>query len=262
MTTRFTILGCGSSGGVPRVGGDWGRCDPGEPTNRRRRCALLIEKDGDDGATRVLVDTGPDMREQLLSANVPMLDAVVYTHAHADHLHGIDDLRGLALAIRSRVDIYMDRKTLKRAREAFGYCFEGAAGYPPILNANEIAPGRELTIDGAGGPVTLMPFAQRHGRIETLGFRIGDLAYSSDLHDVPMDTLPHLEALKVWIVDALRYKGHSSHFTVGQALDWIARVEAERAVLTNLNQDLDYATLKAELPPHVEPAYDMMVVVP
>ncbi|MEM7696481.1 MAG: MBL fold metallo-hydrolase [Pseudomonadota bacterium] len=262
MTTRFTILGCGSSGGVPRVGGDWGRCDPSEPKNRRRRCALLIEKGAGDATTRILVDTGPDMREQLLSAGVPSLDAVVYTHAHADHLHGIDDLRGLALASRARVDVYMDRETQARARDAFGYCFEGAAGYPPILNANEIAPGRELTIHGPGGAVTMMPFAQRHGRIESLGFRIGDLAYSSDLHDIPMDTLPHLEGLKMWIVDALRYKAHSSHFTVEQALEWIARVKAERAVLTNLHQDLDYQTLKAALPPHVEPAYDMMVLVP
>jgi len=263
MTLRFTILGCGSSGGVPRIGGDWGVCDPTNPRNRRRRCALLVERTGADGGkTRVLVDTGPDMREQLLDAQVPRLDAVVYTHSHADHLHGIDDLRGLAIADRRRIDVFMDAATLRRAREAFGYCFEGASGYPPILNAATLTPGEPLTVDGPGGAVTMTPFAQWHGRIVSLGFRFGDVAYSSDLHDLPLDSLPHLEALSLWIVDALRYRAHSSHFNVDEALGWIERVGAARAVLTNLHQDLDYETLRRSLPPHVEPAYDMMVLVP
>ncbi len=257
---RVTILGCGSSGGVPRVGGEWGACDPANPKNRRRRCALLVERVGGSGVTRVLIDTGPDMREQLLSAGVADLDAVAYTHPHADHLHGIDDLRGLALAHHRRVDVYMDSETLARAREAFGYCFNGAKGYPPILNANVIAPGETLTVDGAGGPLTLLPFAQHHGRITSLGFRIGDLAYSSDLHDLPADTLPHLAGLKIWIVDALRYTTHSSHFTVEQALEWSERIGTERAVLTNLHHDLDYDALNASIPDWAEPAYDMMVL--
>ncbi|WMS42188.1 MBL fold metallo-hydrolase [Acuticoccus sp. MNP-M23] len=262
MTTRFTILGCGSSGGVPRVGGDWGACDPDNPKNRRRRCALLIERTGSGGTTRVLIDTGPDMREQLLSAGVPRLDAAVYTHPHADHLHGIDDLRGFAMAEKRRVDVYMDDETLARATAAFGYCFEGASGYPPILNAQTIVAGEPFSIDGDGGPVTLTPFNQLHGRIMSLGFRIGDLAYSSDLHDLPAASLPHLEGLDVWILDALRYKAHSSHLNVEQALAWVARMAPGRAVLTNLHQDLDYETLKNETPAHVEPAYDMMVLVP
>lgn len=257
---RFTILGCGSSGGVPRVGGDWGKCDPANPKNRRRRCALLVERVGEGGTTRVLIDTGPDMREQLLSADVADLDAVAYTHAHADHLHGIDDLRGLALAHRKRVDVYMDANTMERAREAFGYCFAGAFGYPPILNAHEIAAGTPLTVDGAGGPLTLLPFAQEHGRIISLGYRVGDLAYSSDLHDLPAETLPHLAGLKVWIVDALRYTTHSSHFTVEQAVEWSERIGTERAVLTNLHHDLDYEALNAGTPDWVEPAFDMMVL--
>ena len=257
---RFTILGCGSSGGVPRVGGDWGACDPTNPKNRRRRCALLVEQVARSGVTRVLIDTGPDMREQLLSANVGRLDGVFYTHAHADHLHGIDDLRGFALAERRRMDVYMDRYTMGRARDAFGYCFEGASGYPPILNAHEIAPGVPVTIEGEGGDLILTPFAQAHGGIESLGYRVGDLAYSSDLHDVPMDSLPYLADLKVWIVDALRYRAHSSHFNVTQALDWIERVGAERAILTNLHQDLDYEALAARLPANVTPAYDMMPI--
>lgn len=257
---RFTILGCGSSGGVPRVGGEWGRCDPSNPKNRRRRCALLIEQVAPFGTTRVLVDTGPDVREQLLSANVSHLDAVVYTHAHADHLHGIDDLRGLALAMQRRVPVHMDRATLARAEEAFGYCFKGAAGYPPILDAHEVHPGAALTVEGAGGPLTLMPFAQEHGRIESLGWRVGDVAYSSDLSDIPLDALCHVEGLAVWIIDALRFKTHSSHLSVEQALDWLTRMKARRGVLTNLHQDLDYEMLKASLPQNVEPAYDMMVL--
>ncbi len=257
---RFTILGCGSSGGVPRVGGEWGACDPANPKNRRRRCSLLIERVNGAGTTRVLIDTGPDMREQLLSADVSDLDAVCYTHPHADHLHGIDDLRGLAMAHRRRVDVYMDRSTLERAREAFGYCFNGAMGYPPILNAHEITPGEPLTVDGAGGPLTLMPFLQHHGRIDSLGFRAGDVAYSSDLHDLPTSSLQHLADLDVWIVDALRHKTHSSHFTVEQALDWSERIGARRAVLTNLHHDLDYDALMDLVPEWAEPAYDMMVL--
>jgi len=262
MTLRITILGCGSSGGVPRTDGHWGACDPANPKNRRRRCSLLVERVAEAGTTRVLVDTGPDMREQLLSANVPWLDAVVYTHPHADHIHGIDDLRGLALANQRRVDVYLDQPTLDRLMEAFGYCFKGAAGYPPILNATLIEPFQPLMVHGAGGPITLTPFTQRHGRINSLGLRIGDIAYSSDLHDLPPETLPFLEGLDVWIVDALRYKVHASHFTVQQALEWIERLGARRGILTNLHQDLDYDILKSELPVHVEPAYDMMVLVP
>ncbi|MEM6762101.1 MAG: MBL fold metallo-hydrolase [Pseudomonadota bacterium] len=260
MTLRFTILGCGSSGGVPRIGGDWGACDPKNPKNRRRRCSLLVERIGRDGITRVLVDTGPDVREQLLEAKVPRVDAVVYTHAHADHLHGIDDLRGLAFVERKRVDVFMDADTLDRAHEAFGYCFKGAAGYPPILNAALVAAGKTLVIDGPGGSVTLLPFEQSHGRITSLGFRIGGLAYSSDLHDLPARSQPFLSGLSVWIVDALRYKPHSSHFNVDQALEWAERLGVERAILTNLHQDLDYEVLRRSLPAWAVPAHDMLVV--
>lgn len=260
MSLRVSILGCGSSGGVPRTGGDWGVCDPANPKNRRRRCSMLVERVSAGGITRVLVDTGPDMREQLLDADVPWLDAVVYTHPHADHIHGIDDLRGLALANKARVDVYMDQPTHERLMAAFGYCFEGAVGYPPILDATVIEPYVPLTVQGAGGPVTLTPFSQIHGRIVSLGYRIGDLAYSSDLHDIPDETLPFLKNLDVWIVDALRYKRHPSHFSVEEALGWIARMGARRGILTNLHHDLDYEVLSDELPAHVEPAYDMMVL--
>lgn len=261
MRHRFTILGCGSSGGVPRMDGEWGACDPDNPKNRRRRCSLLVEQIAEGGTTRVLVDTGPDLREQMLSAGVGDLDAVVYTHPHADHLHGIDDLRALALARRRRVDVYMDAPTLGRAREAFAYCFEAMAeGYPPILNAHVVRAGEAVTVDGDGGPLRLLPFEQVHGRIPSLGWRVGDLAYSSDLNDLPEFSLPLLAGLEVWIVDALRYARHSSHFTVEQALDWSERLGVKRAVLTNLHQDLDYDRLAAALPPFATPAYDMMAV--
>lgn len=258
---RFTILGCASSGGVPRIDGDWGRCDPSNPKNRRRRCSLLIERHAHGGVTRVLVDTGPDMREQLLSARVPRIDAVVYTHAHADHIHGIDDLRALSLAERRRIDVYMDAATLARAEEAFAYCFKPVAqGYPPILEPHVVTPGETVAVHGPGGPLHLTPFAQAHGRIMSLGWRAGGLAYSCDLNDLPDESLPFVEGLDVWIVDALRYRSHSSHFTVEEAVAWVRRVKARRAILTNLHQDLDYETLRADLPEGIEPAHDLLTL--
>ena len=259
---EFTILGCGSSTGVPRLDGDWGTCDPNEPRNRRRRCSLLVRRIGAGGTTTVLVDTGPDVREQLLSVGVTSLDGVVYTHPHADHLHGIDDLRGLALRSLRLIDVYLDEPTSERAHAAFGYCFRTPPGssYPPILAEHRIRAGAAFQITGAGGPVPVLPFRQLHGDIDSLGLRFDGLAYSSDLHDLPPESLPHLEDLDVWIVDALRERAHGSHFTVADALGWIERLKPKRAVLTDLNIDLDYATLAARLPPHVVPAYDGLVL--
>jgi phosphoribosyl 1,2-cyclic phosphate phosphodiesterase len=261
-TLEFTILGCGSSTGVPRLDGEWGVCDPADPRNRRRRCSLLVRRHGPGGTTAVLVDTGPDVREQLLSAGVRSLDGVVYTHPHADHLHGIDDLRGLALRHHRLIDVYLDAATAERAHQAFGYCFRTPPGssYPPILAEHRIAAGQAFTIDGEGGSIPVLPFRQLHGDIDSLGFRFGGLAYSSDLHDLPAESLPHLQGLDVWIVDALRERAHGSHFTVGDALSWIECLRPRRAILTDLNIDLDYATLAARLPPHVVPAYDGLVV--
>ncbi|MDQ0315866.1 MBL fold metallo-hydrolase [Amorphus orientalis] len=257
---KFTILGCGSSGGVPRIGNDWGACDPANPKNRRRRCSLLVERRSETGVTTVLIDTGPDLREQINDAGAGSLDAVFYTHAHADHIHGIDDLRGLALKERKRVDVYLDHSTSARAHKAFDYCFvtpEGS-GYPPILNEHRLHPGTPVAVRGPGGVVTVLPFQQHHGDIDSLGFRIGNVAYSSDLHDLPAASLDHLKGLDVWMVDALRYTPHRSHFTVAEALGWIERLKVKRGILTNLHLDLDFDTLAAELPEGVEPAYDMM----
>lgn len=261
MGTDFTILGCGSSAGVPRVGQGWGACDPNDPRNRRRRCSLLVERrEGESTPTRVLIDTSPDLREQLLDARVDRLDAVLFSHEHADHTHGIDDLRPLSIHNRHRLDVYVDAETSPVLMSRFGYCFETPPGsdYPPILNEHRFRHGEPVVIDGPGGRIEAIPFRQYHGTIIAYGFRIGDLAYSSDLHDLPPESLPFLEGLDMWIVDALRYHPHPSHFSVSDALGWIARLKPRRAILTNLHNDLDFATLARELPPNVEPAYDGM----
>jgi phosphoribosyl 1,2-cyclic phosphate phosphodiesterase len=262
MTLKFTILGCGSSGGVPRPALGWGDCNPDNPKNRRLRTSLLVERRDGSSATQVLVDTSPDLREQLLAAQVDWLDAVLFTHAHADHIHGIDDLRGLFLKHRRRVDVYLDEPTGAAMRARFGYCFKSPPGseYPPIATEHRLEPDRAVTIQGAAGEITVLPFLQEHGDIASLGFRFGGLAYSCDVSGLPAPSIPALKGLDVWIVDALRYRPHPSHFSVDDALAWIARLKPRRALLTNLHSDLDFDALRAKLPPHVEPAYDGLTV--
>jgi len=255
---KVTVLGCGSSGGVPRIGPDWGACDPANPRNRRRRCSILVESSGPGGVTRVLVDASPDLREQLLSVEVGALDAVIITHEHADHTHGIDDLRQIALRTRRRVPVYMDAATSRVLNARFGYCFRTPPGsaYPPILEEHRIGAGREVVIEGAGGPVAAVPFDVIHGDITALGLRFGAFAYSPDVSMLPDEALGHLQHLDLWIVDSLRNRPHPSHFTVDEALAWIERLKPRRAILTNMHVDLDYEALRRALPPGVEPAYD------
>lgn len=257
-----TILGCGSSGGVPRIGNDWGICDPDEKRNRRRRCALLIEawQDGIAEPTRVLIDTGVDLREQLLDAEVDRVDAVFYTHEHADHTHGIDDLRVLALHNRRRVDVYFTRECGERLREAFGYCFATPPGstYPPILNAHEIEAGQTIAVDGPGGTLEMQAFLQLHGDINSLGFRLHDFAYSCDLSGFPESAHAAISGLDLWIIDALRPIPHPSHLSLSETLDLIERFRPRQAVLTDMHIDLDYARTEAETPQHVTPAFDGM----
>ncbi len=262
MALKFTILGCGSSGGVPRIGGGWGDCDPDNPKNRRRRCSLLAQQTGPNGVTTVLIDTSPDMREQLLDVDVGWLDGVLYTHDHADHIHGIDDLRVVAINGRSRIDVWADADTFSRIRQRFGYCFEQPPGsdYPAICKHHMLTPGKIATISGPGGDVHTVPFSQMHGTINSLGFRFGAFAYSSDLHDLPPESLKHLDGLDVWIIDALRHTPHPTHLSLSQALEWIERVSPKRAILTNMHIDLDYETLRRTLPDNVEPAYDGMTI--
>ncbi|HVP86091.1 MAG TPA: MBL fold metallo-hydrolase [Rhizomicrobium sp.] len=264
MTLEVTILGSGSSGGVPRIGGPggagfWGACDPDDPKNRRRRCSLLVQRKSQTGTTSLLVDTSPDMREQLISARVSTLDAVLITHDHADQLHGIDDLRMIAMNMRRRVDVHADEAAFERILSRFGYCFVQPQGsdYPAILNAHDIRePFRPFEIRGEGGPIPVLAFWMEHGLIRSLGFRFGPIAYSSDVNGLDEAAFKALEGVECWIVDALRYAPHPSHAHVEQTLDWIKRVKPKRAILTNLHVDLDYETLRKELPPGVEPAYD------
>ena len=251
MTYRFTILGCGSSMGVPRPALGWGACDPNNPKNRRRRTSLLVERIGPNGRTRVLVDTSPDLREQLLDADVEWLDGVLMTHEHADHCHGIDDLRALFVKKRRRLDMYLSETTSGIIRPRFHYCFETPPGseYPPIVTEHRLAPGQPVTIDGEGGPITALPILQQHGDITSLGFRFGGFAYSCDLSGMPPESVAALAGLDVWVVDALRYTPHPSHFSLADALAWIERLKPQRAILTNLHADLDYETLRKSCRP-------------
>jgi phosphoribosyl 1,2-cyclic phosphate phosphodiesterase len=260
MTLKFTILGCGSSMGVPRVALGWGECDPNNPKNRRRRCSLLVERTGANGRTRVLIDCTPDLRMQLLDAEVDHLDGVLITHEHADHTHGVDDLRPLFVKNRSRVDIWLDEPTSASMRTRFGYCFATPPGseYPPILTEHRLTPGQMVTIEGQGGSIEALPVLQNHGDIPSLGFRFGNVAYSADIKNLPSGSIPALAGLDVWIVDALRKSPHPSHFNLDEALAWIARVKPKRAILTNMHTDMDYAALQAILPAGVEPGFDGM----
>ncbi|MFN0219167.1 MAG: MBL fold metallo-hydrolase [Hyphomicrobium sp.] len=262
MSYRFTILGCGSSGGVPRIGMSWGACDPENPKNRRLRCSGLFERKGSGGVTAVLVDTSPDFRQQLLSVRATALDGVLYTHDHADHTHGIDDLRMVAFAMKRRVDVYFDRATGASLKQRFAYCFETPPGstYRPILNSHEIDHETPVSIEGAGGVIRATPIAQTHGDVISLGWRVADLAYSPDVSGLTAEAEARLQGLDVWIVDALRHTPHESHFSVKQALGWIDRLKPKRAILTHMTSELDYETLRRELPAGVEPAYDGMQI--
>jgi phosphoribosyl 1,2-cyclic phosphate phosphodiesterase len=251
---KVTVLGCGPSWGVPAIGPDWGRCDPAEPRNRRRRCSLLVESRG--GA--LLIDTSPDLREQLLDADTARLDAVLLTHAHADHLHGIDDLRIVNKLIGRPIPFYASAGSLAEVEQRFGYALmpavPGRPLYRPALTAQEI----DGPFRAAGMPV--VPFAQSHGYSTTLGFRIGQLAYSTDVAELDDNAFAALAGVELWIVDCLRREPHPTHGHLKKTLAWIERVRPRRAVLTHMDQSLDYRELGAELPPGVEPGYDGLTI--
>ena len=262
MTTTITILGCGSSAGVPRIGGDWGECDPANPKNRRRRCSILVRQRGPDGETRVLVDTSPDLREQMLAAKIGWIDSVLYTHEHADHIHGIDELRTFYLIQRKKIPVWAADRCGTMLLGRFGYCFHKPdnSDYPPILSLNRIVAGEPVAITGAGGVLTALPFELAHGTITALGFRFGNTAYTPDVNAIPDAAIPALTGLDLWIVDALRRTPHPSHFSLAETLAWIARLKPARAIITNMHIDLDHETLRCELPPGVEPAFDGMEI--
>ena len=258
---RFTILGCGSSGGVPRLGGDWGTCDPTNPKNRRRRCSMLVERISGDARTRVLIDTSPDMRDQLLDAGVGTLDGVVFTHSHADHTHGIDDLRQIVFNTGKRLPVWADGPTENALIARFGYAFVQPkdSPYPPILDLNAISDA-PFEVAGPAGAIRFAPFRADHGAMIALGFRIGPLAYLPDAVALPKESWACLEGLDVWVVDALRRKPHPTHAHLDMTLGWIEQAKPARAVLTNMHLDMDYETLRAELPKGIDPAYDGMTI--
>jgi phosphoribosyl 1,2-cyclic phosphate phosphodiesterase len=260
MTLALTILGCGSSAGVPRPALGWGACDPNNPKNRRRRCSLMAERTSSHGTTRIVIDTAPDLREQLIDAGVDHIDAVFLTHEHADQTHGIDDLRSVVLHQRRRIPVYLNQSTAKDIMHRFSYCFISPAGsdYPPILTQHAIEAGGSETIEGKGGTIELSAFLVQHGNIPALGYRIGKAAYTPDLNDIPEESWGALEDLDLWIVDGLRYQPHPSHFSINDALSWIERFRPKRAVITNMHSDLDYEVLRQSLPDGVIPAYDGM----
>jgi|ERR1700730_2667445 phosphoribosyl 1,2-cyclic phosphate phosphodiesterase len=253
---RVTVLGCGPSWGVPRIGNEWGDCDPANPRNRRRRVSVLVE----EGGTTLLIDTSPDLREQLLDAGVRRIDAVLFTHAHADHLHGIDDLRSVNWLMRSGIPVFASAQALAEINSRFGYVFDPqkpdrqSAYYKPVLEPH--------AVDGpfAAAGIHVMPFVQDHGFSTTLGFRIGAMAYSTDVVELDEAAFAALRGVDLWIVDCIRRKPHVTHAHLDKTLQWIARVKPRRAVLTHMDESLDYATLCHELPAGVEPGYDGLVI--
>ncbi len=247
---KLTILGCGTSGGVPKIPEYWGACDPNNPKNRRSRASVLVQ----NADTALVIDTSPDFRDQMLQAGVQHLDGVFYTHDHADHVHGIDDLRGFYHQTRKPIPIFGHKETLKVIGKRFEYIFKDQTGYPALCTANSLN-GPETV-----GDITMIPFEQGHGSGTSLGYRFGDIAYSTDLDRMTDEGFAALRGIKIWIVDALRYDPHPTHSHLARTLDWIAKVKPERAILTHMNWDMDYKTLVSKLPEGVEPAFDGMII--
>ncbi|HEX3954556.1 MAG TPA: MBL fold metallo-hydrolase [Stellaceae bacterium] len=251
---KVTMLGCGPSWGVPAIGPDWGACDPAEPRNRRRRCSLLVESRG----AKLLIDMAPELRQQLLDAEINSLDAVLLTHAHGDHLHGLDDLRKISQSLGHAIPLHATPETMDEVAQRFGYALQppvpGRPLYRPALTPRLIA-GPFIT---AGMPI--VPFPQNHGHSMTLGFRIGPVGYSTDVTELDENAFAALDGVELWIVDCLRRAPHPTHSHLAKTLQWIERVRPRRAVLTHMEESLDYRELLAELPEGVEPGYDGLTV--
>lgn len=255
MSLRARILGCGTSSGVPRIGNDWGKCDPANVKNRRTRASILVESD----TTRILVDTSPDMREQLLAAHVVAIDAILWTHDHADHCHGLDDIRQIAQHRRSPVPGYAFVETLSQLRHRFAYAFDGRDGYPPVIY------GHELPERMAVGDIGIERVAQPHGSIWSAGFRFEQngksIGYSTDLHEFTPEMIALFSGLDHWIVDALREKPHPTHAHLDLTLDAIALTQPRHAWLTHMDHSMDYDSLCTMLPENIRPAHDGLVVI-
>ena len=259
---EVTILGCGSSGGVPRADGNWGVCDPADPRNRRTRCSLMVRRpsgEGPDRWTTLVADASPEFRLQTAGAGAKRLDALVMTHDHADQSHGIDDIRAFAQRQRARIDCWTDAATEATLERRFGYIFHGEKGYPAIANLRRTPEhGTPWRVEGPSGPIPVVTFDQDHGEVRSIGYRFGNIAYSSDVLHLDPWAMEALAGLDLWVVDALRYTPHPTHAHVDRTLGWIDRLKPRRAILTNLHIDLDYAELSSRLPRGVEPAVDGM----
>ena len=256
--TLVKIIGCGSTTGFPRIGNDWGDCDSKNKKNNRNRCSLLIERYSEDQVTRVVIDTGPDLRIQLNSVNAMMIDAVFYTHEHADHTHGIDDLRVFSIRKREKINIFASKSTSHYLEKKFGYCFKTPkeSSYPAILSMNIIEKGLKYIVSGKGGDIIIEPFELVHGDIKSFGFKINDFAYSPDVSFIPLESHKYVQGLEYWVIDALRWDKHPTHFSVDEALELIAKFNVKNGILTNMHIDLDYNVLIDYLPKNVEPGYD------
>jgi len=251
---KITVLGCGVSTGVPAIGVGWGDCDPADPRNRRRRASLFIECRG----SNVLIDTSPDLREQFLDAGITRVDAIAMTHAHADHLHGIDDLRAVNRVMNRAIPLYANAATLAEIRARFGYVVADKTAQPPFYRPTVVP--HEITGSFAAAGVPFIPFEQDHGYSTTLGFRIGGFAYSTDVTALDEAAFAALAGIEVWIVDCLRRDPHPTHSHVAKTVEWVARVKPRRAILTHMDHTLDYRTLSAELPSGIEPSRDGLVI--
>jgi phosphoribosyl 1,2-cyclic phosphate phosphodiesterase len=253
---KLTILGCGTSSGVPRIGGDWGACDPADPRNRRTRASILVRSE----TTTILIDTGPDMREQLLAAGVSRIDAVLWTHEHADHTHGIDDLRQIFHLSHKPVPCYARQRCLESLERRFRYVFHGRGGYPPTATISLLKD--QITI----GDIVVRTVDQPHGNITSAGFRFEDgtetAGYSTDFHEITPDMEDMFAGVDLWVIDALRHAPHPTHANLATTLDAVTRIKPGRAILTHMDQSMDYKALSAELPGGVEPGYDGLEVVP
>ena len=251
---KITVLGCGSSNGVPMVGNRWGACDPGNPRNRRRRPSVFVES----GGVNILIDTAPDLRAQLLDAGIDRIDAVLYTHTHADHTHGIDDIRSIARLGERRIPAYAEPDVMAFMEDKFSYIFKGSdqldALYPAVMEAHAF--DGPFEVEGC----RVVPFDQDHGVCRTTGFRIGPFAYSTDVVELGDDAFAVLAGVEIWIVDCLRESPHPTHAHLEKTLSWIERAGARRAILTHMNHQTDYDTIAAKLPDGVEPGYDGMVI--
>ncbi len=251
---KITILGCGTSSGVPRVDGDWGACDPNEPRNRRRRVSILVEHND----TRILVDTSPDLREQLLAEGGGRPSAVIWTHEHADHCNGIDDLRPFYFYGQAPIAGYAAPRTLAALKAGFAYALTGHQGYPAYISASELPAISTL------GDIRVTATQLPHGPITSTGLRFdavgGSAAYFTDFHELTGEAAALVDGVDLWIVDSVRRRPHPTHPHLTQVLDWIAAARPGRAILTHMDQSMDYRTLCNELPETVEPGFDGLVV--